>query len=407
MPDFKRVHPAIRFGLLVLCVITFAARLFTLTADFPAGIDWSASQYSDEGWYAGGAINEYITGSWYTPGDLNTAINFPALQILESGYYRVFGLSLASARSLTVIFTALLLLLSYLITRKSAGEVPALICAGLLACNFYLFGFSKFAILEIPMVTLVLLAIWWVVRSSKVNLWRAIVLALIFSLALLTKANALFGLPVLLLAIWQKPDRGRSKTWASLVFLACVAFLYGGYILWVLQHYRSDYLSYNEYSLAPRITWTLYYFIYTAGRVIWNGRVIDPVMYFLSVFLVPFGLFLFRRYRRNSLVQLSLVWLATQSIILITRGYLPPRYYLLFIAPLTILFSILMTMGIKDLQPLFFRQIGPKLSKITAHLKNRSPVYLRALPVVLLSAIALFNLIKMADYLRVPNFTVY
>ncbi len=42
---------------------------FTLTADFPAGVDWSESLYTDEGWYAGGAITHTLTGTWIVPGD--------------------------------------------------------------------------------------------------------------------------------------------------------------------------------------------------------------------------------------------------------------------------------------------------------------------------------------------------
>ncbi len=244
---------------------------------------------------------------------------------MEAGYFSVAGLSLASIRLLTVLFTAALVLLSYAITRRAAGETAGLICAGLLSVNFFLFGFSKLALLEIPMLTLVLFGLWWVARSPKTNPWQAIVLALIFSLALLTKATAAFGLPVLLLLIWQKPAGFRSKAWASLVFLAGVGLLYGGYTLWALQAYPQDYLSYNAYSLAPRITWSLAYLLKTAARVVWNGKVIDPLMFFLSVGLVPCGWVLFRRFRRSPLVPACLLWLAAYALILMVRGYLPPR----------------------------------------------------------------------------------
>jgi 4-amino-4-deoxy-L-arabinose transferase-like glycosyltransferase len=405
MPDLLRVRPVFRYSLLALCLVLFAARLFTLTADFPAGVDWSESLYTDEGWYAGGAITHYLTGFWLVPGDLNTIINFPVLQLVDSGYFSLFSLSLASTRFLTVLFTAGLILLSYLITRKLASETAALICTGLLSLNFFLFGFSKLAILEIPMLTLLLLAMWWAIRSSKTNLWQAIILAILFTLALLTKASASFGLPVLLLLIWQKPGRFRSRAWGSLAFLAGVGLMYGGYLLWALHNYPQDYLSYNEYSLAPRITWSVSYLFTTAARIVWNGKVIDPLMYFLSIGLAPCGLLLFRRYRANPLVQACILWLTVYSLILMVRGYLPPRYYLLFMVPVTMLFSILVTMGTRDLQTGGTGRLSNLLNRVAAALVKFPPVLKRFLPVVLVAAVGLFNLAQVARYLSAPNFT--
>ena len=405
MPEFQRIHPVVRAGLLAVCLLTFATRILTLTADFPAGIDWSSDLYSDEGWYAGGAINQYLGGSWYVPGDLNTAINSPALQVVDYGWFRLFGLSLVSIRSLTVVFTAFLILLCFMITRKLSGEIPAWISACLLSFNFFLFGYSKLAILEIPMVTLVLLAIWWVIRSYKSALWQAAVLSLIYCLALLTKASALFGLPVLLLATWQRPGQLNARIRYGLVFLGGVGLLYGGYILWVLLNYPQDYLSYNLYSMAPRIEWSLNFFIYTAARVAWNGRVIDPVMYFLSILLVPCGLILFRGFRRNSLVQLTILWLVVFSLELIPRGYLPPRYYLIYIVPVTILFSILMSMGVKDLELFFTGKIARLVDIAGAWWSGLSAQLRRLAPALLITGIGLFNLGKMAAYLYAPEYT--
>jgi 4-amino-4-deoxy-L-arabinose transferase-like glycosyltransferase len=402
MADFQRVHPVVRLTVLAICLLTFAARLFTLTADFPAGVDWSGDVYTDEGWYAGGAINHTLTGSWYVPGDLNTIINFPVLQLIESGYYRLFGLSLASTRSLTVLFAAMLVLLSYVITRKYAGETPALICAGLLSFNFFLFGFSKLAILEIPMLVFVLLAIWWVIRSPKTDVWQALVLAFIFSIALLTKASAAFGLPVLLLLIWQKPNPVRSKAWASLAFMAGVGLLYGSYNLWALHSYPLDYLTYYTF---PPITMSIGYFFYSAARTVWNGKAIDPIMYFLSIGLVPCGLILFRRYRRNLLVQACILWLAAYSFSLMILGYLPPRYYLVIVVPVTMLFSILMTMEIKDFQLFLPGRVSLIIDREAARLIKSASIYLRFLPLGLVAVVGIFNLVQTGLYLAAPNFT--
>jgi 4-amino-4-deoxy-L-arabinose transferase-like glycosyltransferase len=402
--SLHRLHPAIRIAILVICLSLLAARLFTLTADFPAGIDWSADLYTDEGWYAGGAINQYLTGSWYVPGDLNTAINFPVMPLIDLVNFHLFGLSLAVDRALTVFLTACLIFLSFLVTRKYAGETAAWLCAGLLSLNFFLFGFSKLAILEIPMLTLVLLAVWWISHQPAMHSPNAIVLAVIFSLALLTKASAAFALPILLLLIWLKPGKLRSKIIPILVFLAGVGILYGGYILVVLHFYPQDYLSYNEYSMAPRITWSLSYLVYILARTVWNGKVIDPVMFFATIGLAPFGLVLFRRFRQNPLVQACILWLVVQTIILATRGYLPPRYYLLFLVPVTMLFSILITQGVDDLKPLWDIRIS-LLKKVASHLAALQAATRRLFPITLVAAVSLFNLVQVVGYLESPKYT--
>ena len=255
------------------------------------------------------------------------------------------------------------------------------------------------------MLTPVLLAVWWTVRSAKISPWRALILALIFTLALLTKTSAAFGLPVLLLLLWQKPGTFRSKAGSSVAFLGGVGLFYGAYLVWVLHAYPLDYASYNEYSLAPRITWSLAYLVYTAGRVVWNGKVIDPLMYFLTLGLVPCGLILFRRFRRNPLVQACLLWLAAQAAILMVRGYLPPRYYLLFLPPVSMLFSTLVTMGIHDLQANGAGRLSKLVEPVSALLVSLPSRVRQLLPVVLVAAVCLFNLVQVARYLVTPKYT--
>ena len=68
----------------LLFILTLAAAHFVhLQADFPnysRWMDWA--KYTDEGWYANGAIEHFVLGHWYVPGDFNIAPAVPVWQLL-------------------------------------------------------------------------------------------------------------------------------------------------------------------------------------------------------------------------------------------------------------------------------------------------------------------------------------
>jgi len=338
------VRPVLRFGILTLCLLSFGLRMATLLFDFPPGIDWSGDLYSDEGWYAQGAINQHISGQWYVAGDYNTIVNVPVFHLVQAFSFSLLGMSLAAARVTAVMFGLLLAIIAYNLVRQACSERAALAAALLLSANFYLFAYSKLAILELPMTALVLLCMLLALSAPRLNGGSAALLGMLYGLALMTKTTASFALPALLFLVWLKPGTGQRKAMACAGFLAGIGLLYGGYFLWANHFYPQDYAYFNEEFLTPRLTWTVSYLVYTAGRIVWNGKLVDALVYPLTVVLVPLGLVLLRRFRTNPLVMAVLLCLAGYFTILMTRGYLPPRYYQPIAVLVTLLLGILLGM---------------------------------------------------------------
>src|ERR1700724_1292821 len=104
---------------LFVAAIFLALHAVHLSADFPNHSPWMDwAKYTDEGWYGDAAIRHFQRGRWYIPGDFNPAAALPVWPLLESVVFRFTGVSLESARALTVGIFAGILLASYLLLQR-------------------------------------------------------------------------------------------------------------------------------------------------------------------------------------------------------------------------------------------------------------------------------------------------
>ena len=409
------VHPGLRFAILAVCLLSFGLRFATLLVDFPPGIDWSGDLYSDEGWYAQGAINQHISGQWYVPGDYNTIVNVPVFHLVQALSFHLLGMNLAAARVTAVMDMLLLVVIAYFLVQRACGEWAALAAALLLSANFYLFAYSKLAILELPMTALVLLCMFLALALPCPHALLAALLGLLYGLALLTKTTASFALPALLFLVWLKPAAIKGKVLACAAFLAGAGLLYGGYLLWANHFYPQDYAYFNESFLTPRVTWTAGYLLYTAGRILWNGKLVDSWVYWLAVLCLPLGMLFVRRYRANPLVIALLLCLAGYFAILMTRGYLPPRYYQPVAVLVTLLLGILLGMIWERSDDL---ALPPVLSLRRAPLSLRgaprrsnlsnaavSPTWFKMAALLLLALASIWGFARQVNYALTPRFT--
>jgi 4-amino-4-deoxy-L-arabinose transferase-like glycosyltransferase len=381
--NMEKIRPALKYFVIAICLVTFGLRFATLLADFPPNIDWSGDLYSDEGWYSAGAVNHVLTAAWVLPGDLNAVINIPVFHGIQAIAFSLFGLSLSTARTTVVVFMLLLTILAFVWVRNSWGDTAAWIAVLLLSTNFFLFAYSRIALLEIPMTTLVVAALVLADCSPSIKPWIAVLLALIYSLALLTKNTAIFGFPLLLLLMWLKPGSIRSKLLNSLTFIAAFTLFFGGYMLWASRVFPDDFRYFLLTDSLPRYSPTIAYFLKTILRVVWNARFIDPFLLSLALLSIPLGLLLSRRFRTHPFVLVSLTWLVVYGSMLVTRGYLPSRYYLPLSIPVILLAAAFAHRAFQSI---------------------RSPVW-KYVPLALLAAICAWNLIKMAQYVAAPKYS--
>jgi hypothetical protein len=365
----------------IVILLSSAVRLIHVEADFPEGLTWSAAPYSDEGWYSNAAISFHLRGQLLLEGDFNPVVNLPILQLVQAVMFKAFGMSLATARLTIIGFFALMLTGVHILIRRFSTPTAGLIAIVLLSVNFHLFAFSRLAILEIPMTSLLVLSLAIALPSNRQSLGRAILAGFIFSLAVLTKTTAVFALPVLLYIAWDKRRTFRDKAIYILMMISIISATLVAHYAWANLTYPGDYNYFNSLNLEPRILLTSQGIFKNLVRAIWHGIVIGPVLYTFTALLFPIFLLSSGSFRHNRLVIACSLWIAAYILILSIRGYLPPRYYVALGLPVIMLISV---MAVDRPRPW-------RLSLL--------------LPIVLVF-IASMNFVQIVDYLRSPQFTL-
>src|SRR5277367_1710837 len=144
-------------------------------ADFPNFSPWmDYAKYTDEGWYGSAAVAYFVGGHWYVPGDFNPAVALPVWPFLEWVLFHFTGVSLPAARLLAISIFAGNLVLTYALVRSQARRWVAVLAMVLVASNAFLFCFSRLAILEPPVVFLLLLAWLLALRPPASAGWMRI-----------------------------------------------------------------------------------------------------------------------------------------------------------------------------------------------------------------------------------------
>lgn len=390
----------IRVALVVFILLTFAARLIHLEADFPEGLTWSSAPYSDEGWYSNAAISYELRDQLYLEGDFNPIVNLPLLQLVQAVMFKAFGMGLVTARLTIIGFFGILLVGVYTLVRRFMNDTAALIALALLSVNFHLFAFSRLALLEIPMTSLLVAslaltapsrrsnyaraALTGALHSNRRHFMRSALAGAVFSLAVLTKTTALFALPVLIYLSLDKNLNVPRRVLTLLIMLGVLATVLIAHFAWANLSYPADYQYFNSLNLEPRIQLTAPGIGRNLLRTLWHARVIDTLLYLSTLGLLPVFLLISEKFRRNRLVIASILWMMAYVLTLSMRGYLPPRYYVAMTIPIVILISSMAITAVDRLQP---RRLA-------------------LLPPLLLALLATVNLVQVVNYLRSPQFTL-
>ena len=395
----SRILKAAEAVLLLVAAIFLALHAIHLNADFPNHSPWMDwAKYTDEGWYGDAAIRHFQRGHWYVPGDFNPAAALPIWPLLEAALFRFTGVSLISARALTVTIFALTLIVSYLLLRRwqllsSSNKIetsltPA-IAVLLLAISPFCYVFTRMAILEPLLILFTLLALLAASYSSPpeqgtANLKNrirqilpALALGLLVPLMVLTKTTAIFLLPAIAWLLWARAEyhfRTFLRLSVPTVVLATVAWL--SYYLFVVRpHFLPDFhylFEANGYTgLTPSNV--LLVLADTIADGLWIGKILYPL-----ALLAAISVFALRpRLLRNALVPSLLLWAGGYAAFLAYHNNLQPRYYLVIAIPLTLLvpvvFSGLMSPapGIPDATQIWLHRIATTIHHGRPHSAHR------------------------------------
>jgi len=163
MQSKKRWYYAVWVVLIGIFAVLHA---LNLRADFPNHSPWYMdwAKYTDEGWYGNAAIRAHLFGNWYLRGDFNPAPAVPVWPFLEWVLFFFTGVTVEAARGLAIAFFFSSLVLSYMLLRTRGPRWMALLALTLLVTSPFLYCFSRLAILEPMLTTLMLGALNLAVR---------------------------------------------------------------------------------------------------------------------------------------------------------------------------------------------------------------------------------------------------
>jgi len=171
--------------LILLVLIGFILRAFISTSIAPN---------ADEMLHAPHAIN------FINSGKLQIMDQDPIWFFLTDLSYKIFGVSLFSARFLAVLFGSLSIIVLYLLTSLLYNKKLALISSILLTFSSFHISMSL-AEMDVAMVFFVLLSLFFFVKSLKEKNERLLILCYVFlGIAVLVKQIAITFIPVLIIS---------------------------------------------------------------------------------------------------------------------------------------------------------------------------------------------------------------
>jgi 4-amino-4-deoxy-L-arabinose transferase-like glycosyltransferase len=388
-----------------ICVLAlFALHFPHLLADFPNNSPWlDPSKYTDEGWYGNAAVRHFVIGHWFLRGDFNPAIALPVWPILLGVLFHFTGVSLTADRALDLVVFGLNLLLAYEVVRTQAQRWAGLLAVTLLVSSPFLFAFSRLAILEPPLMCLLLLS--WVLAlrlpRSSVRGQRAMLAAigLLICLMILTKTTAVFLLPSTLWLVAHAYGL-RWKTLRALLLAGVAAAIpwCAWYFLFVRPRYRVDYHYLFEANHWPQPTgfkgWVAAFWYALHGSV-W----ISPTLCVLVLVVMALALIPARAIQIDDSVDVRVgLWRSpiTIAALLAAAGYVffagwhnnpQPRYYETVIYPL----CFVLVLGAADLIDRS-RPMLPRLCGGTA--------------IAVMAVVSVAGVARIVSYVRHPEYTL-
>jgi 4-amino-4-deoxy-L-arabinose transferase-like glycosyltransferase len=327
------VKGVVAYALTILIII--GLRLVNLNADPPSWLSWSSGIYSDEGIYAGDARSAVLFGHW-SPGDFHSAEIAPLHHLLLLIIFHIFGVSLITARALSVVTSLITLALFYLVLRKEFDERTAFTGLLFLGLSPVFLFYNRLALLETPTVCLFTLALYLVVVCR--NNWLS---GIVLGLALIYKPLALLCVPAFFTDLKKSPKA------AQLRLASFGASLLAETVLWTLPH-RRDLTRLNRYYLLHQyLPHTVSQLKHNIVRSLWSGSS-DGILPFLIhhapilLILVVGSAFTKSALGDNRLRRYAL-WLILPSAALCLMSYEPSRYFILFWPALAAIAAVAVT----------------------------------------------------------------
>lgn len=318
-------------SLLILAFLLCLLRFAWLRADFPDHSPWMLDQakYTDEGWWASGAVRHFLIGHWEVAGDYNPAVVVPVWPALLTVIFHFTGVSIVAARAVSVAFSGATVALVYLLIRRYGGtEDAAALAAVLVAASPFAFAFSRLATLDTLVVFEWTLLLWLASYYSRQRFWMLPTLSILMAAMVLTKTTSLVLLPSVLWLLAKKSLR------AVLAASTLGGVLFGIYYFLVLRAgYAEDYHYFFDINALADVD------LKRTGslllQLLQHGMWIDRILYPAGLAVLILSLVWLRPLWRNPLYAACWIAFAGNAVYILRRqDDYAPRYFLAMLAPL-------------------------------------------------------------------------
>jgi 4-amino-4-deoxy-L-arabinose transferase-like glycosyltransferase len=339
--------------ILALAALLYLLEFLHLRADFPNASGWMDwSKMTDEGWYGGGAVHHFIQGSWYLTDSFNPAVVMPLWPTLLTVWFQLTGVSMLTARVLTLLLYGISLILLYAIVRKAvAGLISApharvaAACAVLLTTlNPFVYAFDRLAVLEPVMVFWLMVGLWLGSGMKPNNLTRQLLLGLVLCLLLLTKVTGVALFPAILYqagASMGWPARKESSGYwlrplGIILGTAAVPWLL---YLWAVHHWHLT----DDFHYLFQIN-ALHIQVHTALRMVIStlhaGFMVGPILFPLTAAFVLLSLSWMRELWKIPAFGSAVMAMAGYLTFIWYHATIEPRYLLVIAMPMAVVVVI-------------------------------------------------------------------
>jgi 4-amino-4-deoxy-L-arabinose transferase-like glycosyltransferase len=315
---------------LLLCLMRFAY----LRTDFPNHSPWMLDQakYTDEGWWASGAVRHFLIGHWQVAGDYNPAVAVPVWPLLLTMVFHFTGVTIVGARAVSVFFSIATVGLVYLLVKRYGGvPMVAALAALLLAASPFAFAFSRLATLDSVVIFEFCLLLWIASYARPGRLWPLATLGVLIPITLLTKTTALVLLPAVL---WLLCMGARKRSLQAILAVGAVAGAGIGIYLFVVLRspYADDYRYFFDINAMADVD------LRSTGsflsQLLQHGMWIDRILYPAAMIVLLLSLVWLRQLWRNPLFTAAWIAFAGEAIFILRRqDDYAPRYFLAMLVP--------------------------------------------------------------------------
>lgn len=284
---------------------------------------------------------------------LSLAYHPPLFPLVESFFFSVLGASAATARMVVAGFTLLFLLAWYFFIARGYNRETALWAALVLGSTPYMVLLARSVLLELPVLAMAIMAIYFYYKFMEGKRDRDYVLCLIFLVAsILTKQTAVFLLLFFLLyalVTQQLKLFFTAKRITGLGFLAVFMIVYVGLEFSYAPALLSQF--WGGWGQYPRLGWDnwLYYFSILPQQITWlviTGSILFGIWLLYKSVIALKNKKVFNLIQANKLIVFFVVWLASCYLFFSLVSVKYPRHTVYWL-PVWTLFAVLLCMKFK------------------------------------------------------------